>query len=994
MNRIIRKLTSLATAVALGLTAFTALPTQPQRAEAAAASYKFDFGSRGTQSGYIGVSASTGYNAGQGYGFNTPGNMKDVNASGSGALSDAVQFVTSGNKSSNTFNVDLDKGLYQVSVWLGDTMRTSVAAEGMLQLINLTGNNAYDTFQIPVTDGQLNLNCTAGKEGYAYTLSALEITKISDDPTMKPTIWLCGDSTVCNYYPLESSQRVGWGQVFGEYIDTSTYQIRNMAASGQFAKGFVTGGQFDAIEAYGKPGDLYYISIGINDTNYSNADEYYQVVTDMTKRAKAKGMTVILVKQQGRADDISRNPLLTGRWFGGQLDQVGSEQSVQVIDLFNLAQNHFLSIGQMATSALYDAGDTLHFNRSGARVLADLVAKATDFAGTPVEPVEGAVMQNGGVFMLKNVGSGLYLDVAEAKAENQTNVQQWGANAAQDNNSWKLVESGQNDGYYYLYSMLDGGDRFLLDVEYAKAADNTNISIYEDTDSDAQLYKFQDLGNGTFAILTKVSSDRSAVTVADASTANGGNVVEFTYTGKSSQKWTLEPANTSGAPVSGFWQGDVNGDQVINGFDVAAMKSGLMYGFAGNAAKTAADINGDGSCTVADLILLSKYVLRQITEFPSILADKYYAVDATYYNAITETTNAGYTGESYLNLNNEVGSYVQWNINVPTTGNYLVTFRVANGSTANRQMKLEVNNGADYWMQDFLSTNAWTTWVDRGIVLPLTAGSNTLRATSYVAEGGPNIDYITLEKTDEPIAEVYVPATQPPVTGSDNPTIYIAGDSTVQTYRESYAPQQGWGAVLGSFFGSNVTVANHSIAGRSSKSFYDNGRLDTILNEIKSGDYLMVQFGINDAAYNKEERYAPVCGNAANPTNGSFEFYINKYVEGAIAKGATPILVTTVIGLKAYANGKFVSSYDDYCKAMKSIAARYSVPCIDLNTLMVNHYNTIGYDAAYQYHMISAGNGSTDMTHFTEKGATAVAKLVAVAMKGLNLPISAMCTAN
>ena len=48
---------------------------------------------------------------------------------------------------------------------------------------------------------------------------------------------------------------------------------------------------------------------------------------------------------------------------------------------------------------------------------------------------------------------------------------------------------------------------------------------------------------------------------------------------------------------------------------------------------------------------------------------------------------------------------------------------------------------------------------------------------------------------------------------------------------------------------------------------------------------------------------------------------------------------------------------------------------------MVNHYNQIGYDAAYKYHMVSTGNGSTDMTHFTEAGAKAVAKLVADEMK-------------
>lgn len=150
----------------------------------------------------------------------------------------------------------------------------------------------------------------------------------------------------------------------------------------------------------------------------------------------------------------------------------------------------------------------------------------------------------------------------------------------------------------------------------------------------------------------------------------------------------------------------------------------------------------------------------------------------------------------------------------------------------------------------------------------------------------------------------------------------------------------------------------------------------------------MVQFAINDSSANNAERYAPVCGKVQNPTEGSYEFYIEKYVEGAIKKGATPILVTTVIGMKAYSNGKFVNSYTNYCQAMKNIADYYKIPCIDLNSLMVSHYNSIGYDAAYKYHLCGAVSGSTDMTHFTETGANAVAGLVANAVKGLNVSIS------
>ena len=103
--------------------------------------YKFNFG-EGSEvpGGYIQVNASEAYTPEKGYGFNTPQDVINVAASGTG-VGTAVQFVKYGVTSANTFNVDLDKGLYQVQVMLGDTSRSSVAAEGVYQLLNLTGIN-------------------------------------------------------------------------------------------------------------------------------------------------------------------------------------------------------------------------------------------------------------------------------------------------------------------------------------------------------------------------------------------------------------------------------------------------------------------------------------------------------------------------------------------------------------------------------------------------------------------------------------------------------------------------------------------------------------------------------------------------------------------------------------------------------------------------------------------------------------------------------------
>ncbi|MHA7581812.1 rhamnogalacturonan acetylesterase [Paenibacillus vandeheii] len=350
-----------------------------QVAEAAANEYKFDFGAGAVESGYTGVSATDAYTSAKGYGFNTPGNMRNVTASGTGAASDAVQFVTFGTKSTNTFNVDLSNGLYEVKVVLGNTARSSVAAEGVYQIINMTGNGATDQFQIPVTDGQLNLLVTEGKEGTAFTLSALEIRKISNQTVTNRTIYIGGDSTVCNYYPLNSSVQGGWGQLFPSYVNTSTFQVRNMASSGQFARGFRDDGQMEAILKYIKPGDYFILQLGINDTNAKNNTteaEFKEIMRDMVRQAKNKGATVILSTPQGRATDFNSANVHTAesRWYNASTRALAQEEGVALVDLNKLSSAYFTSIGPAATLALYMTGDTLHPNRDGAAQLARIVA--------------------------------------------------------------------------------------------------------------------------------------------------------------------------------------------------------------------------------------------------------------------------------------------------------------------------------------------------------------------------------------------------------------------------------------------------------------------------------------------------------------------------------------------------------------------------------------------------------------------------------------------
>lgn len=195
--------------------------------------------------------------------------------------------------------------------------------------------------------------------------------------------------------------------------------------------------------------------------------------------------------------------------------------------------------------------------------------------------------------------------------------------------------------------------------------------------------------------------------------------------------------------------------------------------------------------------------------------------------------------------------------------------------------------------------------------------------------------------------------------------VYIAGDSTVQTYDESCIPQAGWGQFIDSYFKTNIRFINHAIAGRSSKSFIREGRLDSILYKMEKDDCLLIQMGHNDAAIDKPERYTEPCS--------EYKQYLKMYIDGAKKRGAIPILITPVATLN-FDGEKFNNDFPKYCSSMKELAMEEQVKCIDLMRKSLEYFTFIGYDESYTLFMASS-NG-TDYAHFNEKGANIIASIV------------------
>ncbi|MDP9700212.1 fibronectin type 3 domain-containing protein [Paenibacillus intestini] len=219
------------------------------------------------------------------------------------------------------------------------------------------------------------------------------------------------------------------------------------------------------------------------------------------------------------------------------------------------------------------------------------------------------------------------------------------------------------------------------------------------------------------------------------------------------------------------------------------------------------------------------------------------------------------------------------------------------------------------------------------------------------------------------------------------PVLYLAGDSTMQTYNPYWEPQAGWGQMFPSFFNDTVEIKNHSIGGRSSKSFIFQGRLDEILRVIRPGDYLFVQFGHNDATISVPDRYA---------SPADYKIYLKTYIDGVRQRGATPILVTPM-GRRDFnaSTGKFNVSFPEYVQAAKEVASENNVLLIDLSKLSIEYYDSIGPEATLSVFLhVAPGiyqafpNGVADNTHFQEYGAIQIARMVAGAVRELDIPLA------
>jgi lysophospholipase L1-like esterase len=212
------------------------------------------------------------------------------------------------------------------------------------------------------------------------------------------------------------------------------------------------------------------------------------------------------------------------------------------------------------------------------------------------------------------------------------------------------------------------------------------------------------------------------------------------------------------------------------------------------------------------------------------------------------------------------------------------------------------------------------------------------------------------------------------IEAADVPTLYLAGDSTVTD--QPLAPSASWGQMLPQFF-AELAIANHAESGETLKSFLTEMRFDKLLEKLRTGDWVMIQFGHNDQKAQWPQTYA-----AAATT---YRSWLRTYIAEVRRRGATPLLVSSPERRNFDDAGHIVPSLGDYADAARAVAQEERVAFIDLNAMSRSFYEALGPELAPR----AFADSGRDRTHFNEYGADALARMIVEGLRAADPALTA-----
>ena len=210
--------------------------------------------------------------------------------------------------------------------------------------------------------------------------------------------------------------------------------------------------------------------------------------------------------------------------------------------------------------------------------------------------------------------------------------------------------------------------------------------------------------------------------------------------------------------------------------------------------------------------------------------------------------------------------------------------------------------------------------------------------------------------------------------------VFLAGDSTMAEKRAGKRPETGWGEFLQQYFDAEkVKIENHAQNGRSTRTFIAENRWQTIVDNLKKGDYVFVQFGHNDSSKDKVDRYTPPEDYRKN---------LLKFIAETRAKRANIVLLTPVMRRRFDKEGKFYDTHGEYPEIVRAVAKEQKVPLIDMHRKSEKLLIGLGAENSKKLFLIlqkgenaNYPDGLNDNTHFSPLGAEEIAKLAIVGIK-------------
>lgn len=232
---------------------------------------------------------------------------------------------------------------------------------------------------------------------------------------------------------------------------------------------------------------------------------------------------------------------------------------------------------------------------------------------------------------------------------------------------------------------------------------------------------------------------------------------------------------------------------------------------------------------------------------------------------------------------------------------------------------------------------------------------------------------------------------------NDKPTVFMVGDSTVKNGKgNGDGGLWGWGDFIGQFLDTTkVTIENHALGGTSSRTFQNKGLWTAVLNMLKKGDYVFIQFGHNDdGPINDSIRARGTIKGIGNETIEidniltkkhetvhTYGWYIQKIVREAKSKGAIPIICSP-IPRNDWKDGRIPRNDTSYGLWAKQIANKEKVTFINLNDKMASELEKLGEEkvtGTYFY--------KKDHTHTSAKGAVLSASVIINEIKTSKNPL-------